>query len=192
MLASREALVAKDKANAIFIKELMAMVEARDIIIAKLKLEIADSNTRFLADHEPNFCPEICEAVANADVKTDEHCDERLDNQNNIVSAAEHIAEELRVALKEKDKKLANQKKGIKELKKRLANLVHEDNMEHLAQLKYQKREIERLNNKVATLPHDNNLAHLSLQQNMSTYSSSITGSVFDSTMSDSEPDIAG
>ena len=53
-------------------------------------------------------------------------------------------------------------------------------------QLKHQRREIERLNTKLATLTHDNNLAHLSLQQNMSTYSSSITGSVFDTTMSDS------
>ena len=53
-------------------------------------------------------------------------------------------------------------------------------------QLKHQKRDIERLTTKVATLTHDNNLAHLSLQQNMSTYSSSITGSVFDTTMSDS------
>ena len=34
MLASREALVAKDKANTICIKELMSMVEAREIIIA--------------------------------------------------------------------------------------------------------------------------------------------------------------
>lgn len=62
-------------------------------------------------------------------------------------------------------------------------------------QLKHQKREMERLNTKVATLTHENNLAHLALQQNMSTYSSSttgsvsITGSVFDSTLPDSEPD---
>jgi len=133
MLASREALVAKDKANTFTIKKLMTMVEARDIIIAKLQLEIADSNTRFPADHEPNLCLEICETVANADVKADDHCDERLDNQNNIVSAAEHIAEELRVALKEKDKQLADKKKEIKKLKKRIAALVHDDNMEHLA-----------------------------------------------------------
>ena len=62
-------------------------------------------------------------------------------------------------------------------------------------QLKHQKREMERLNTKVATLTHENNLAHLALQQNMSTYSSSttgsvsITGSVFDSTLPESEPD---
>ena len=51
------------------------------------------------------------------------------------------------------------------------------------------KRENKRLTAKVATLTHDNNVAHLALQQNMSTYSSSITGSVFDSTTSDVDPE---
>jgi hypothetical protein len=51
------------------------------------------------------------------------------------------------------------------------------------------EREIERLTSKVASLTHDNNQAHLALQQNMSVYSSSITGSVFDSTMSDLDPE---
>ena len=51
------------------------------------------------------------------------------------------------------------------------------------------EREIERLATKVASLTHDNNQAHLALQQNMSVYSSSITGSVFDSTMSVDDPD---
>ena len=66
-------------------------------------------------------------------------------------------------------------------------------------QLKHQKRDIERLTTKVATLTHDNNVAHLALQQNMSTHSSSsitgsisITGSVFDSTVSDSEAETLG
>ena len=66
-------------------------------------------------------------------------------------------------------------------------------------QVKHQKREVDRLNIKVATLTHDNNLAHLAMQQNMPTYSSSsstgsvsITGSVFDSTMPDSEPETLG
>ena len=52
-----------------------------------------------------------------------------------------------------------------------------------------QEREIQRLTSKVASLTHDNNQAHLALQQNMSVYSSSITGSVFDSTMSDLDPE---
>ena len=37
------------------------------------------------------------------------------------------------MALKEKDKKLALQKKRIKKLKDRVADLVNEDNMDHLA-----------------------------------------------------------
>ena len=49
------------------------------------------------------------------------------------------------------------------------------------------KREIKRLTSKVATLTHYNNQAHLALQQNLS--SSSITGSVFDSTLSDVDPE---
>ena len=63
------------------------------------------------------------------------------------------------------------------------------------SQLKHQRREITRLSTKVATLTHDNNVAHLALQQNSSTYSPSttesvsITGSVFDSTVSDFEPE---
>lgn len=48
------------------------------------------------------------------------------------------------------------------------------------------EKEIKRLTSKVATLTHYNNQAHLALQQNLS---SSITGSVFDSTLSDVDPE---
>ena len=57
------------------------------------------------------------------------------------------------------------------------------------------EREIKRLTIKVSTLTYDNNQAHLALQQNRPGYSSSttesasITGSVFDSTVSDFVPD---
>ena len=49
------------------------------------------------------------------------------------------------------------------------------------------EREIKRLTSKVATLTHYNNQAHLALQQNLSSFS--ITGSVFDSTLSDVDPE---
>ena len=53
-------------------------------------------------------------------------------------------------------------------------------------------KEIKRLTSKVATLTYDNNQAHIALQQNMSVYTSSITGSVFDSTVSEVDPEEGG
>ena len=144
------ALEDKDIAIANLKLEIEQISEFRDFVQTQSLSSSADGSTIFPADHEPNNFLGNC-GIVNTDVKTEDDSDDCIDHQNNIApdpasypinweslflelkSQTAQQTHELREEIKEKDKLLAKQRKEMKKLQQRVADLVHEDNMDHLA-----------------------------------------------------------